>query len=118
MRSKKRLRALFCWTGDYCLLAEPGYRCWVTRRFGSRCGKDLLVAANPTYSAGVDKPLAICNALLQGETVLAPGLEHHHGNGIGQVQAAAFRAHGQAQALFVGYLREQIGRQAATFRTE
>lgn len=50
--------------------------------------------------------------------ILAPRLEHHHGDGVGQVQAAVVRAHRQADALGRREALAQGHRQAAGLGTE
>ena len=52
------------------------------------------------------------------EAVLPPGLVDGDRYGIGQVQAATARAHGQAQALFSRQAVENLGGQASAFRAE
>src|SRR5690606_11352220 len=49
--------------------------------------------------AGRAGPGAAAESVAAGEPVLAPGLEHEHGHGIGEVEAAVSLSHRQAQAL-------------------
>jgi hypothetical protein len=49
---------------------------------------------------------------------LPPSFVHHHGNAVGQIQAAVVRAHGQAQAVLRGDGVQHVGGQAAGFGAE
>lgn len=53
-----------------------------------------------------------------GKSQLAPGFEDGHCHGIGQVQTAVARLHGQAHDAFGGDGREHLFRQAPAFRAE
>lgn len=53
-----------------------------------------------------------------GKSQLAPGFEDGHCHGIGQVQTAVARLHGQAHDAFGGDGREHLFRQAPAFRSE
>ena len=50
-----------------------------------------------------------------GEIPLPPGLEHHHGDGIGKVEAALAGQHRQAQAALGREFGHHFGGQAARF---
>ena len=55
---------------------------------------------------------------LEGKIQLPPSLVYRDGNGVGKIQAAAVRAHRQAQSLLVGQCISDLRRQAATLRTK
>lgn len=50
--------------------------------------------------------------------LLPPRFKHHHGNAVGQIQAAIIRLHRQTDALCGFELRQDFSRQAARFRAE
>ena len=53
-----------------------------------------------------------------GESLLAPGFVDHHGHGIGQIEAAARRAHGDLQQLLGRQAVANLRGQATTFRAK
>ena len=53
-----------------------------------------------------------------GKAALPPGFKNRNGYGVGEIETALARAHGQAQALGRREGGEQIRRQAACFRAE
>lgn len=50
--------------------------------------------------------------------LLSPSLKHHHGDAVGQIQAAIIRLHRQADTLCGFELRQYFSRQATRFRAE
>src|SRR5690606_23865746 len=70
----------------------------------------MPVPARGDRGAGRAGPGAAAESVAAGEPVLAPGLEHEHGHGVGQVEAAVARSHRQAQALcFRHRLQDLVG---------
>src|SRR5690606_5961616 len=78
------------------------------------CGARRACRARRNRRATAD---IIC-FILSHEAVLPPGLECHHGHGVGEVEAALTGAHGQFQVLCAGNGGAHGRRQALAFRAE